>query len=1027
MYRFGLLFLILSGAAALIYQVTWVRLLGLSMGSTSASVGTVLAAFFLGMSLGSYLARFIVRGPIPTLWPYAVLEACIGLCGLLSLPALLHLNQFMAAFPALGQQLPFKFAVALTLLAVPSACIGATFPIMAIVLIRAQEEIGERLGALYSVNTLGAVLGAVGSGFVLIPWIGLDGAIFFAAALNGVVALGATLLARRLGPPVPIGIEADPQPPLRAAERHRTLALMVLFLTGFTSIAAEVGYTKYVSIFAGTTIFGFSAILAVFLVGIALGAWWIRSRIDRVMQPVVWVAGALLLLGVSLAVSRAALNLLPALELWLDGTGAPLWANRVARYGSVFALLLAPTCLFGALFPLNLRLYCGSLAGVRGNTGAGYAVNTVGGILGSVLAGFYIIPAFGTDLLLSGTAGLILAAGTALALLAPASPRRWLAVATALGVVALVALPGVRYEAIVMNGQRDLNSRLEAADFRFLKEGRMAVVSMFPVSDPGWLRLTSNRLAESEIREDRPNHGAGNNVLLAALPYLLHPDPRTAFQVGFGGGITAYSLTRTDLEVIEIAEIEPVILEAVRTLHGGRIPALTDPRVQLHIGDARNILLLRDRSYDLIVSQPSHPWVAGMAGMFTHEFYRLAASRLNRGGITIQWLNLFRMDVDTLGSILNAFYRTFPHGMVFGAGLDFERKTGALFLVGSTEPVMFDPERVASRLARPRVQGTQIASLIPDAYGLFDYYLLSRAEALALARQAPVNTDTNIFSEVRLASMGLKASPEADPFSEILRHARFNIADYLGDAPASRLYRLGTVLNSRGQYPLAERVLERLAEIDPSKARALRHKQFITSLHYDKAATLYSAHRDWPDETHLGQAVAFTEVGRFAEAKEIIGRIQDAAMRGLAQTRLLLAQRRWTELAALEPLSLEQRAWQLLGLAESDFMAAGRELEQLARSHPDLLDIPHWLTLARYQSRLPERSSVPDARQQLVAKIERQLKSLDRLFEDALQRREPRRAALVVHKVESITRPDWPQARQMRERLAETFPTIGKS
>jgi len=302
-------FLILSGIAALVYQVTWVRLLGLSVGSTSASVATVLAAFFLGMSLGSVLAKHFVRQRVATLLPYVVLEALIGLAGIALLPVLLNLDAVMAAVPLLGEHLAFKFLVALAVLVVPSLCIGATFPVMANILIRRRDEIGLRFGQLYSLNTLGAVLGAGLSGFVIIPALGLDGAVYLAAGINFlIVAAGLALIkttplgrpyqAPEAGEPPAASDGAPTAPPFAG------WALAVLFVTGLTSIAAEVGYTKYAAVFAGTTIYGFSAILAIFLVGITLGSWLIRRRIERIARPHLWVAWGMVLLALSLALMR---------------------------------------------------------------------------------------------------------------------------------------------------------------------------------------------------------------------------------------------------------------------------------------------------------------------------------------------------------------------------------------------------------------------------------------------------------------------------------------------------------------------------------------------------------------------------------------------------------------------------------------------------------------------------------------------------------------------------------------------------
>jgi len=950
MHAVCLSFLILSGMAALVYQVTWVRLLGLSMGSSSASVATVLAAFFLGMSLGSVMARHLVRPRLPALTPYAALEALIGVAGLALLPALLHLDALVAALPVLGDRLGARFAVAMTLLAVPSVCIGATFPVMAHVLIRHRDEIGLRLGQLYSVNTLGAVLGAALSGFVLIPALGLDGAVYVAAGANFAIVLGAVGLMRFTPLGRPEGERPDgehPAGPVPAADAgppppHAGWALSVLFLTGFASIAVEVGYTKYLAIFVGTTIYGFSAILATFLVGITLGSWLIRRRIDRIGQPLAWVAWGLVLLGAGLALTRSGLTVLPALDGLLSNPALPAWALDLARYGAVFALLVVPTTLFGALFPLNLRLYCGDVAGVSARTGRGYAVNTVGGILGSLVAGFVVIPRLGTDVLLLGTAALMVLAALPLLAGMPGAARRGLAWAAVLGALgALLVLPRLDFHPMIA---ARIGPEVHRT-YTYLKEGKTSVVTLTTTGGP-LTELSNNGLKEIAIFTANPNHGGALSVLLGAVPYLVHEAPESAFVVGFGGGITTYTLTTTDLAKIRVVELEPVIVDAVRSLHGGTIPALQDPRVRLDIDDARHRLLIEPDSYDLILSQPSHPWVAGAANVFTREYYRLIASRLNPGGLATQWVNLFHMDATTLGSILNAFFDVFPEGAVFGL---LGEDVGALLLVGSDTPLSFDTGRMARRLELPSLARGQIPDLVPTPNDLFKYYLLSRDEALALAPGAPRNTDTNILCEVRLARLRQTPVGAENPFEAVAAHAGYDIAPFLDAPRAPALYRFATNFLAQGQFTMAARAEARLAAIDPVRGRWLRHERLVESYYYPEATALYARHDDWPDAARYGQAVVFMEVGRLAEARAAVAGIGDAGLRRLGEIRLLFAAKRWDELAAFPSRTPAERAWQLVGVFRTAPGAAAAELVELDRRHFDLLGLPQLRLLARYQ------------------------------------------------------------------------------
>lgn len=1023
MFRMCLFFLVLSGAAALIYQVTWVRLLGLSMGSTSAAVGTVLAAFFLGMSLGSYLSRHFVRpGAGGGLGPYVVLEVLIGLFGLILLPVLLRLDVFMALFPVLGGLLSFKFLVAIVLLSVPSICIGATFPVMANALIQGWREIGSKFGLLYSFNTLGAVLGAFLSGFVIIPAVGLDGAIYTAVACNFVVAAvgGLWLVKGWKGERAPGGAYGAGSSELpRAPEQEepdRTappLALVILFSTGFASIASEVGFTKYASVFAGTTIYGFSAILTAFLIGITAGSWAIHPRVERMAARQAWVTGILLLLGLSLALTRSWLGLLPWLNRELEAVSLAPDLVRLAKYAAVFGVLLPATFLFGALFPLNLRLYCGDLAGLRKKAGVGYAVNTLGGILGSIAAGFLIIPRFGTDALLGSMAAVmvLMALLSAVSIRMPAVRTRAVAASLVL-LAAVVFLPGISYRSLISS--TDLGGGKEL-DYLYLEEGKTAIVSLTRSLGP-YVVLASNGLPEAGIRADNPNFGGRWAVMLGAIPYLFHKEPRSAFLVGFGGGLTTYALTTTDLERVHVTELEPAVVHAVRSLHGGPIPALGDPRVRLSLNDARNALLLDPASYDLVISQPSHPWVAGTANVFTRQFYELAASKMNEGAIFAQWLTFYRMDVVTVGSILKAFYGVFPYGMVMG-GTD--PTNGSLILIGSRRPVDVDLERIGARLSLPAVRQGPIGSLLKDPYDLLEYHILSRNEALRLAEAAPENTDTNIFSEAHLAGRHASLGQRYRLLASLVADARFDLATTTGPIAPEHLYDIGMAMIADGDFGRIRLVESRLAEQDAALWRQLHHHRLLGEYAYPEAAALYRKHEEWPDASRVQQAVAFLEMGRVADADQAIDRISDTRQRRILAARSLFVQRRLRQLAQIQPMSPGERAWQLLGLVPSDPDAAARGLLEIAKADAEALDVPQLRVLAAYQARHPERfPSGFEPRTRLLLKVVDRGNLLVALAEKSFAEGDARRAGTLLSAAERVAGADFEPARRLREKMS---------
>lgn len=828
-YRIAVLFLVLSGVASLTYQVAWVRLLCLSLGSTSASVSTVLAAFFGGMTVGSYLAERILRGRVDDLRAYLTLEAVIAASGVVLLPLLLKLDSLMVFFGALGTSVPFKFGVTITLLAIPTVCMGATFPVMASILVRRQDEMGLRIGQLYSFNTGGAVLGALLSGFVFIPNWGLDGAVFVAVGLNLFIVICGALFNRKVGQELAPSAQPDPSAQSDPADtgapsssgRLRNQALLVLFCTGLVSIAVEVGWTKYLAIFTGSTIYGLSAILSIFLTGVTLGAWAIGAYIERIRAPQRWLAVGLLLLGAALLLTTFGLSNVPRVYDAVNGLESAL-AKSVCRYSFVFLILFAPTFVLGGLFPLGLRLYCGDVQGVRRNAGRAYAVNTFAGIIGSIAAGYWLIPTYGTHVLL--TAGAVLITLVPLALLRGLrSPRVTIGIVTAVAALVFLELrlPPLSFEALISSVAHKYDSEAqggEAPNILFLREGRTGVISLISYDDR-FVKLQNNGINESRIDlEDRDNTLVAE-TMLGLFPYLVHPDPHTAFIVGFGGGVTTQALTKTNIEAIHVVELEPVVIEAMKSLEGG-LPVLDDPRVRLTINDARNTLLVEGERYDLIVSQPSHPWLAGASPVFTREFFEIVQSRLKPGGVFGQWINLFNMDTGTLLAIFQAYYGVFPHGFSLAIS-----DKGDLLLFGSDEPILLDQERIKARMAEPAITAALNRYSVNDPSHLLWYFALSRRQALEAASGVEANTDTNILSEVRLAGLSDELAEEDDPYLFLDTTYSLDIEPYLKPEEAAKTLYHGGVFCMRWKATRRARfAADLLQKFDPALARTLHRR-----------------------------------------------------------------------------------------------------------------------------------------------------------------------------------------------------------
>lgn len=1014
MFYIAASFLLISGIAALTYQVTWVRLLGLSMGSTSASISTVLAAFFLGLALGSYLAERITRNRINDLKPYIILELIIGVSGVLLLPTLLNLDALMAALPAWGTALWMKFLIAIVLLVIPTMCMGATFPVMAAIMIRRQGEMGLRMSQLYSLNTAGAVLGACLSGFLFIPMVGLDGSIYIAVFLNLlVVALAFHFNRTHTLPPV----ELESTPADSGVEPQKAplqgLALLVLFCTGLVAIATEVGWTKYLVLFAGTTIYGFAAILTIFLIGIATGSWAIKNRIEAMREPQLWLAAGLVLLGLTLLLTRSGLAAVPTIYHGINNMPAPDFVIHLIKYGLVFVLLFIPTFLFGALFPINLKLYCGDLQGIRSRIGKAYAVNTVASIIGSIAAGFWIIPEYGTDTLLTVMAIIILILPLLFVPTLSSSGTR-MAVA-GLAIVCMLSawvLPHLDYKKLVASVGYDRSFEVGTEpEFLFLKEGKAGVVSMVTYDD-GYARLQNNGLNESIIDLNDEHNLLVSEMLLGLMPYFYHPDPKSAFVVGFGGGITTRALSYTDLDSVRVVELEPAVVDAGRAIAGGSIKALQDERINISFNDARNTLLVEDNTYDIVVAQPSHPWRAGAANVFTQQFFEVVREKLNPAGIFGQWINLFHMDVTTLKALIKSYLNVFPH-VVSYANLN----TGDLLLYGSNAPLVFDDELVAKRFKLPGVKKALANHELHNPDDLFWYFGLSQAELVQAAGDSVANTDKNILSEVRLSKMVAEATGDEDPYAFLRDNYSLDMISYINaDRAEQRMFNVGLYFLKWDSPDITRKAATQLSKLNDIAGRSLEYQVLYRQFRFAEASEFYAKHEQWYDRVHMQQAQIYAEVALWPKADTAAKAIADTGIRGNVQAYLLYEQGKWSELDRFKPQNDYQRQWYLAGQARKNPVKAGKALVALMPQNSDVL---HLLKVRlRYFAVINDVEAMEKTARRLATVLSDVSKRMASQAEIALADEELAHLNFLVKRIESMY-PEEPKLDDLKVGLTE--------
>jgi len=736
----GALYLVFtaSGFAGLIYESIWTQYLKLFLGHAAYAQSLVLAVFMGGMALGAAgCARLSARLANP-LMLYAMVEALVGLAALVFHPMFVALTDWSydLLLPALGTPaLALVAKVALCSLLILPQCVllGATFPLMSAALVRAAPRAaGESLAMLYFTNSLGGAIGVLASGFLLIAALGLPGTLRTAGVINLAVALAVALIAR----PLQFASVGAAAPRSRGTD----VLLAVALFTGLASFIYEISWIRMLSLVLGASTHSFELMLATFILGLALGGLAVRRRIDAAAEPVrllAWVQIAMgLAAAATLPVYDATFSLMEALMHALARTEGGYLLFNVSGAALAALVMLPATFCAGMTLPL---ITAALLRRGRGEAAIGqvYAANTLGAIAGVVLAVHVGLPLLG----LKGTllAGALIDAALGLALLAQLGAPRAYAGALCAAVFVALAL-GVELDPNKMTAgvfrYGDLASSRNAAVL-FNKDGKTATVHL--VKYPEATSLRTNGKSDGSINLDR-NGPRGTDeitmVLTGALPLALKPDIRSAAVIGIGTGLTTHTLLQhLDLERVDTIEIEPAMAEASRGFAPRNSGAFADPRGTLVIDDAKSYFSTHARRYDLVVSEPSNPWVSGVASLFTREFYRRVRPHLNDDGLLVQWFQLYEIDASLVATVLGALGEVFPHYAIY-APSDHD-----LLIVASPAPL---PAAAQARIfEQPGIAKELWTIHVLTAGDIDARYVGSRAtlEPLFASHAMPANSD----------------------------------------------------------------------------------------------------------------------------------------------------------------------------------------------------------------------------------------------------------------------------------------------
>jgi spermidine synthase len=778
--------LFLSGASSLVLEVAWSRALSLSLGNSHQAVATVVASMMAGLCLGSLMAARLLPRLRRLPRAYGLVEIGIGLYAALTPLAFKAIPGILAPLYSLPPSIfaTARFLLVFLLLLPAAGGMGATLPIVTAALsarrrgtaeaggVVASPDSGTLGGRLYGLNTLGAFLGTLLGGFAFLPHLGLLKSTLLAAATSAGIGL---LVVSRLGRIVR-GLRDAPPPggPVTqrvddgdsAAGESRATGepdamsarwILVLYaLSGSLAMVYEVTWTRALAPVVGTSVYSFTLILAAILAGIGLGSLLISTRRAQAVDPGRGFVAAQIALALAAFASVWGLKYFTLIFIHVAArTATRTWALFLGEFAMLAAIVFLPGMILGALFPFAARLAGRAGAEAGADVGRAYAWNTAGSIVGSLAAGFVLVETLGSE----NTLVLACTATACLALLALtlASGRRFRLGAGAAATVAAFAFPffSARWDPAMMAGGithvlrqvRSFPDVIPASQIPgkilplwdrvvFQREGKSATVTVVR-NGPETVLLVDGKVDAGTNADDMVTQ-----VMLGQLPFLFARQSTDVCVIGYGSGVTSHAVLTHPVTRLDTIEIERQVIEASRFFSSVNGDPLADPRNHLILEDARTALMYRPQAYDIIISEPSNPWIAGVNNLFTREFYRLARRRLRPGGIFCQWMQTYEMSEKSFRTILNTLAQVFPHSLVLVPG------EGDVILLVSDQPLVLHPEAADLFPARPLVK--------PD---LARIGLGSLAEIAAFDRGSIgpphpgglLNTDDNSVIQYRLA------------------------------------------------------------------------------------------------------------------------------------------------------------------------------------------------------------------------------------------------------------------------------------
>ncbi len=813
----GLIYIVffLSGAAALIYEVLWVRYLSLVFGGSHLAVTTVLAVFMSGLALGSYKIGKTASDHKKLLRLYGFLElgiaaSAIVFAALMRFYPIIYIPLARIAVDSTFYLSVLRITFAAIALIVPTTLMGGTLPVLSSFVTGGIQGLGSRLSFLYGLNTIGAVAGAASAGFLLLPRYSVSTTLAIAVLINVLIGIVSIVLQEEVheGPVEAVfggeTLPVDEMPPGIATEKPENvfplkLVLWGIGVSGFCALGYEVLWTRILSIVIGASIYGFTLLLIAFLAGIGLGstAYGLFFKMlearrsgaeNHPMRSVIGFGLVQVIIGISALLVTLHIRDLPthAIALYdfihsLNFKIGQFKTSQLANFIQAFSFMFVPALFMGVAFPLAGNIHGRYKKLVGPAVGEILSYNTVGAILGSAISGFALIYLLGIQHSLQVI--ILINIGFGLLVIASVKGKKTLnwgiSSAVVIAILLLVFNPSIwklwdnKFFAIYQSNHPEMYSTPDKArkaqentDILYYGEGVQATVSSIQSGEAQFF-ITNGRVEASNS-----NEGMQCQYTLGHLPMLLNKNPKKVFVLGTGSGMTlgATSVHPT-VEQITLAEIEPQVLGVARTFGIYNHYVLNNPKLRIVFNDGRNFLMTTKDKFDVITADPIHPWFSGTGYLYSTEYFKLAAEHLNPGGIICQWLPIYELSAENLKSVVKTLGENFRYIMVWLTYDDAE-------LIGSNSPIVIDEKDLERRIKVPEVLQDLQRVKMGSAEDFLSYFVMGTEGARAYSSGGRVNTDDNLYLEFSAPHSIGKSYLMGTNVYDLVRH-RESIVPYL--------------------------------------------------------------------------------------------------------------------------------------------------------------------------------------------------------------------------------------------------------